>query len=73
MDEACSNLSLNVVRSCMKKPQTIHSHAVSSHYLFISILHNFSCAIGLCSRKFFFDCMLDILDKKCHSQMFCRL
>jgi hypothetical protein len=31
VDEACSNLSLNVVRSCIKKTQTIYSHVVSSH------------------------------------------
>ncbi len=31
VDETCRNLSLNVVRSCIKKTQTIYSHVVSSY------------------------------------------
>jgi hypothetical protein len=31
MDEVCSRLSLNVVRSCIKKTQTVYSHVLSSY------------------------------------------
>ena len=31
VDEVCSNLSLNVVQSCIKKTQTVYSRVVSSY------------------------------------------
>ena len=31
VDEACNNLSLTIVRSCIKKTKTIYSHIVSSY------------------------------------------
>ncbi len=31
VDEVCSNLSLNVVPSCIKKTQTVYSHVISSY------------------------------------------
>ena len=71
-NEACSNLSLNVVRSCIKKD----SNNTLTCCIFILIFYyhfvQFHLRYQNISKKILFDYISDVLDQKCHSQGFYR-